>query len=375
LIQAGANTRLPLTKKAEFAIAFWVKGIPQSDRRIFSESSSTDTNFLYNLGSDNTGATGSLDFYMRDGAGANPMNHVKSTKPVLDGTWHHVVWIDNRGTVTCYIDGAPDATNFSYARPASLTQDITTLGGINRPTRTPPASSWFAGSIDDVHLYNYALTETEVLALFASPPTLCCPAEGDTHCQGLTVEGPAGNKDGTYTVTATGADDALNAVLYSFKAFDGVNPPMLVGPQLANTTTFNLGIGTWTISVAVDDDDVCPDAAADATSSVDILVTGYLQLAGDCNQSGKVDISDVICGVEILFVGFNLLDRTAPVPPCSAAQGNLAVGDVNGDATFNVSDIVYLARHLFTGGPPPVQGTECFAVSSAYGCADNPACQ
>jgi len=51
------------------------------------------------------------------------------------------------------------------------------------------------------------------------------------------------------------------------------------------------------------------------------------------------------------------------------------VGSVNGDAAFNVSDIVYLASYLFTGGPPPVQGTACFDVPSAYGCPDNPACQ
>ena len=34
------------------------------------------------------------------------------------------------------------------------------------------------------------------------------------------------------------------------------------------------------------------------------------QLAGDCNQDGAQDVSDVLCSVGILFPGFSLLDRS-----------------------------------------------------------------
>lgn len=371
IVKAGSSPKLPLTKRVDFSISLWVKGLPQSDRRIFSESSSADTNFLYNLGTDNTGATASLDFFFRDGAGTTVVNHAKSTLPVMDGAWHHVAWIDSNGTVSCYIDGVLDPTNFSYARPPVQSQDITTLGGIYRPLRDPPGSSWLKGSIDDVRLFNYALSEAEALALYGAGPA-CCP---DTQCVGLDVQGPPGNADGTYTLTATAADGSGSTPLfYRFTAADGIHAPIVVGPQTSPSATVNLSLGVWTIWVDVSDDSGCLEESPATRCSTEIRVVGVAQLAGDVDQSGERNVGDVVRAVRILFAGFHLLDRTPAAPPCSTGQGNLAVADVNGDARLDISDVVYLARYLFLGGPPPVQGLECFEVPTAYGCPENPGC-
>ena len=99
------------------------------------------------------------------------------------------------------------------------------------------------------------------------------------------------------------------------------------------------------------------------------------QVAGDCNQDGSRDISDIICGVGLLFGGFNLLDRTPPTPPCLTPAGNVAVLDVNGDANVNISDIVYMASFLFMGGSPPAQGLGCFPVPIVLGCPEGLSCQ
>jgi hypothetical protein len=100
------------------------------------------------------------------------------------------------------------------------------------------------------------------------------------------------------------------------------------------------------------------------------------QLGGDCNQDGNVDISDIICGVGLLFGGFNLLDRPPPPPPpCASDLGNFLVLNVNGDGAVNVSDIVYMANFLFMGGSPPVQGLACFGVDKALSCPDDIGCQ
>ena len=56
-------------------------------------------------------------------------------------------------------------------------------------------------------------------------------------------------------------------------------------------------------------------------------------------------------------------------------NGNLVIGDVNGDGGLNVSDIVYLANYLFLGGAPPTQGTACLELPPEYGCPDNVGCQ
>ncbi|MGQ9590282.1 MAG: thrombospondin type 3 repeat-containing protein [Planctomycetota bacterium] len=100
-----------------------------------------------------------------------------------------------------------------------------------------------------------------------------------------------------------------------------------------------------------------------------------VQIGADCNQDGRVDISDVLCGIRLLFGGFLLLDRTPQAPPCASDAGNFAVLNANGDGAVNVSDVIYLANFLFMGGPPPVQGLGCFNLDKAYLCPNNPGCQ
>jgi PKD repeat protein len=101
-------------------------------------------------------------------------------------------------------------------------------------------------------------------------------------------------------------------------------------------------------------------------------------LAGDCNGDGVRDITDVLCYVRQVFRGFFLLDRAVPPTVCAGGLqtgGNLALLNINGDATINVADIVYLARYLFASGPPPVQGAGCVAVHPDFGCAAGPTCK
>ncbi len=100
---------------------------------------------------------------------------------------------------------------------------------------------------------------------------------------------------------------------------------------------------------------------------------GGPQLAGDCDQNGVRDISDLICNVKILFPGFLLLSREGAADPCVSGDGSVSVLDVNGDSVFNGSDALYLANFLFIGGPPPTQGEECFVTTGE--CAVSLGCE
>jgi hypothetical protein len=107
---------------------------------------------------------------------------------------------------------------------------------------------------------------------------------------------------------------------------------------------------------------------------LEVWHVGGGQIAGDCDQSGVLDISDVICLVKKLFAGFFLLDQTPPPPVCGTDAGELAVLDVNASGGLDISDIVYLANFLFMGGPQPVQGTNCFPLRAEWDCPDNVSC-
>jgi hypothetical protein len=104
-----------------------------------------------------------------------------------------------------------------------------------------------------------------------------CPAAGDTHCDPARFEvASADGSDGpgSYSVKAFGTDDSGDVVRYTFTADNGTDPAIVVGPQASSETTLFLGIGTWTVSVTVDDHPRCEDAAADATCSKQVEVKG-----------------------------------------------------------------------------------------------------
>lgn len=92
---------------------------------------------------------GRLRFYM-EGSGVN------GTSDLNDGQWHHVVatWDKNPGTMTVYVDGVIEGTE---SRTTSLTsRALSTVVG----KRT---NSWFFdGQIDDVRIFNYALSPAQV---------------------------------------------------------------------------------------------------------------------------------------------------------------------------------------------------------------------
>ena len=98
------------------------------------------------------------------------------------------------------------------------------------------------------------------------------------------------------------------------------------------------------------------------------LAAPSILLAADCNEDGAIDISDVLCDIKVLFGGFLLLNRTPQEPPCGGDE----VLNINGDGSFDVSDIAYLVNWLFRAGPAPVQGG-CFG--SDADCDANPSCQ
>jgi len=152
------NSGLPIYNNGTdnvWSIAMWVKGGPQNDMRIFSEGSTASNNPLFNLGTKNDGATGQLDVYIRPAG----LGHTFSDAEPFDDTWHHIAWVDENGAAKLYVDGVLDGGNFNYTR-AELDLNTTTIGGILRAN----PSHWFTGMIDDVQIYNHALTEAEVLA-------------------------------------------------------------------------------------------------------------------------------------------------------------------------------------------------------------------
>jgi len=155
--------QLPINQHPALTVAFWanVTGTGQTDLRLFSEGSTSNNDPLFNLGTDSGGGTGKLDVFFRQSGWAT-VNHIKSEADPLDGTWHHLAFIQQSdGSRALYIDGKKDSLEIPAKESGSWRINTTTVGGILRANPT----HWVTGLIDDVALWNRALSEAELQQL------------------------------------------------------------------------------------------------------------------------------------------------------------------------------------------------------------------
>ena len=79
----------------------------------------------------------------------------------------------------------------------------------------------------------------------------------------------------------------------------------------------------------------------------DILLAHAIDVCtscGDANSDGSIDISDVVFLIAHIFSG------GTPPGVCNYAKGK---GDANGDGSVDISDVVYLIARVFSHGPAP----------------------
>ncbi len=130
--------------------------------RAEAETAAADINYF--LGIDAT--TGNLVADFEEGqSGSNPsLNHpITGTKAVTaDGNWHHVAATYDGSTWHLYLDGS-DAGSLSVGKPANAaTNALTSIG--SALTTAGTAAGFFAGSIDEVRIWDSARTLVQIQA-------------------------------------------------------------------------------------------------------------------------------------------------------------------------------------------------------------------
>ena len=122
-------------------------------------------------------------------------------KSVIDGVWHHVglTWQHETGAVKLFLDGKITAEGVLKPEEA-LEDDVLRLGFTAE--NFPEESPWLEGRLDDLHLYNRALSPDEMHALYAGlqepsviAATLVEPIEGAkwiTDSERVSLQLPAG---------------------------------------------------------------------------------------------------------------------------------------------------------------------------------------
>jgi hypothetical protein len=98
-----------------------------------------------------------------------------TTFSLCDGRWHHVVMVCDRTnmTTTLYIDGQIADDDEAPAGPINLTESRAVFMATNN--HSGGLYGFLKGAIDEVWIYDHALTQAEVLDHL--PPEMRCPPD------------------------------------------------------------------------------------------------------------------------------------------------------------------------------------------------------
>jgi len=107
-------------------------------------------------------ASSIVSFYIDEDGVSAWSAYISGSSIVNDGSWHHSCGVyDGVSDLKFYFDGVSEGT-IGGTEPANLysSNDVWSIGGYLGTT------NFFAGSIDDIMIYNKALSEEEVLIIY-----------------------------------------------------------------------------------------------------------------------------------------------------------------------------------------------------------------
>lgn len=153
----GSNVKI-------FTLSAWFKTSSASGKKIIGlESNQTGTGSSAYDREIYIGTDGKVYFRIWDGANKTAVSSATFT----DNNWHHAVAVStgDSGSITLYVDGVLQQTTVIGSIYASYSTSYWRIGGyiVGAPNG---ASGYFPGSIDEVRIYNRALSADEITRLY-----------------------------------------------------------------------------------------------------------------------------------------------------------------------------------------------------------------
>ena len=145
-----------------------------------------------------------------DVTGVSPNGNLYGTRNINDGQWHHVAGVYDGAHMYLYVDGALDVSQPATGLIAQNSDPLCL--GANSKAYVPSCGCnelgyFFNGLIDEVSIYNRALSASEIQTIYAAGPVGKCPPSPTPPSittqpvnQAVFVGGSA-----TLSVTASGA--------------------------------------------------------------------------------------------------------------------------------------------------------------------------
>lgn len=146
----------------DMTVSAWINDRGLKLQGIYSDFSVAGSSFVFlRLSTSNT-----LNFLTQDGT--NQASITGNTVMALN-TWYHVVGVKTGNTVSVYVNGVSDATPVTNSSQGAVVIDDGNPPSIGRQSNSNV--QFFNGMIDDVRVYNRALTAAEIKQLYQAGNT------------------------------------------------------------------------------------------------------------------------------------------------------------------------------------------------------------
>jgi len=194
-----------------FSFSLWVRNsvTPGGRNAIMSVSDFSATDRYYDMG---INSSGNAEFTRRNGSFVT-LSSTGTAVTLSNGQWHHLCVVYTSATsAAMYLDGVLSVETTTQNLAIAPGLDIVTIGGLLRTTGLVIP---YSGEVDDVQIYDQALTAQTVVALFNNPGVVAGGNNSPTFA-GATFSVDENSPNGTAVGTVTGSDpDAGQSLSYS----------------------------------------------------------------------------------------------------------------------------------------------------------------
>ncbi len=173
-----------------------------------------------------------------NGCGFGNPNTVISSTVAQPGVWYHVAGVKSGNSISIYVNGVLEATSTLGSFVDTDSTDLVIGSSLQQGARFP-------GLIDEVELFNRALSDTEIQAIFNAGSAGKCKTVVTVAATDATAA-EAGPDPGVFTLTRSG--DTTSAVTVNFTAGDTATPGTDY-VALGNSVTIPAGQTTATVTV------------------------------------------------------------------------------------------------------------------------------
>jgi hypothetical protein len=267
----GINFGSPANTSVAFTVEAWASAFAQgSDAGIVTLGwGGGGEQFNLDCGSDTAPTTHGFRFFIRDATGnTHGTSSTVSTPSTGQSPWYHLVGVVDEisnQNVTFYINGQSVGSSSCPAGSGILASTYPMGIGSRMSSQTTNFNSQFLGNINDVAVFNYALSPGEVAAQYAAGGTnvapFFVPAAPTTASAGagttLTIpvaaygNGPLGYAWTNLTTGAVVTEGITNGTSLNASLVYGNIPIAWNGDQLQLTVTNTYGAATALVTLSV----------------------------------------------------------------------------------------------------------------------------